>query len=144
LSEYLEQLKERTNQCPFGSSLGFEVVEVRPGYARVVATVRPQDDNWIGRTHGGWLMSLADHASSIVGNTIPGNYVATQFNIHFISTPDVGDRVEAEGRVIHQGKTLGLVEMTVTGKDGKLLAYATGNVLSIGDRAPRSNSRAVD
>jgi acyl-CoA thioesterase len=144
LSDYLKQLQDKTNNCPYGSSLGFKVVEVRPGYARVVATVQPQHDSWIGRTHGGWLMSLADHASSIVGNTIPGNYVATQFNIHFISTPDVGDRVEAEGRVLHQGKTLGLVEMKVTGSNGKLLAYATGNVLSIGDRAPRDNSRAAD
>lgn len=137
MSGYLEQLKERTSRCPFGTSLGFEVVEVSPGYARVAATVQPQHYNWIGRTHGGWLLSLADQACSIGGNTVPGNYVAIQFNMHFVSSPDTGDRVEAECRVLHQGKSLGLVEVRVTGSNGKLLAYGSSNVLRIGDRAAR-------
>lgn len=137
MSGYLEQLKERTSQCPFGTSLGFEVVEVAPGYARVAATVQPQHYNWIGRTHGGWLLSLADQACSIGGNTVPGNYVAIQFNMHFVGSPDTGDRVEAECRVVHQGKSLGLVEVRVTGRDGRLLAYGSSNVLRIGDRAAR-------
>lgn len=137
MSTDLEKLKARVNQCQFAVSLGFELVEVRPGYARVEATVRPDCDNWLGRTHGGWVMALADHASSVVGNTIPGNYVAIQFNIHFVSTPSVGERLVAEGRVLHQGRTLGLVDMTVYGKDKRLIAYATSNVLSVGDRAPR-------
>ncbi len=138
MSGYLEQLKDRTSQCPFGTSLGIEVVEVAPGHARVAATVQPQHQNWIGRTHGGWLLSVADQACSIAGNTIPGNYVAIQFNMHFIGSPDIGDRVEAECRVLHQGKSLGLVEVRVTGTEGRLLAYGSSNVLSVGDKAPRS------
>lgn len=137
MSTDLEEIKERVSQCPYCTSLGFEVQEVRSGYARVAATVREEHFNWLGRTHGGWLMSLADYASSIAGNTIPGNYVAVQFNMHFLASPEAGERVEAEGWIVHQGKTLGLVEMKVTGKGGRLIGYATGNVVSIGDRASR-------
>lgn len=137
MSADLEHIKERVSQCPYCTSLGFEVVEVRPGYARVAATVKPEHYNWMGRTHGAWVMSLADYAASIAGNTIPGNYVAIQFNIHFLGSPEAGERVEAEGWMVHQGKTLGLVEMRVTGKDGRLIAHGTSNVLSIGERASR-------
>ena len=138
MSGYLEELSDRVKKCPYGNFMGFEVVAVAPGYARVAATVREEHYNWLGRTHGGWLMSLADHACSIASNSVPGNYVAIQFNTHFVKTVDAGERVEAEGRMLHQGRTLGLVEIKVTGSDGRLVAYATSNVLAIGDRASRN------
>jgi acyl-CoA thioesterase len=136
MENHLQRLKTRVQNCPYSQLLGIELVELSPGYAKVSAIVKPEHHNFLGRTHGGWLMSLADQAFAIAGNTVPGNYVAIQFNIHILGNPSVGERVFAQAKVVHQGKTLGLVEMEVEDSTGKLLATASGAIVTLGEKAP--------
>jgi acyl-CoA thioesterase len=127
----LSELKAQARSCPYSKLLGIELVEVSSGYAKVSAIVKPQHRNFLGKTHGGWMMSLADQAFALAGNTIPGNYVAVQFNINILRNPQVGERVLATGKVVHQGKTLGLVEMEVEDSSGNLLATASGIIVAL-------------
>jgi len=131
----VDKIGRQAKHCPYGNLLGLEVEEVAPGYARVAATVRPEHLNFLGRVHGGFIMSLADHVFAIAGNTVPGTYVAVQFNIHFIGTVRVGERLYAEGRVLHQGKYIGVVEMKVTDSSGRLVAEATGAEFAVERRS---------
>ena len=130
--EHLEEVRTRVALDPFGDLLGFRVQEVSPGFARVVATFEEKYLSWVGRAHGGWVMALADHAFSLASNTIPGTYVAVEFNINFLGTPETGEEVAAEGHTVHQGKTLGVTVLEVRGKGGRLLATARGTALAIG------------
>lgn len=133
----MAQIIDRVKACPYSRHLGIEVVEVSPGYAKVTGVVTSEHANWLGRTHGGWVMSIADAAFSISSNTVPGIYVAVQFNINFVGNPPIGERVWAEGRVEHQGKTLAVVDIRVTDSQGRTLATATGTAVAVGEKGSK-------
>lgn len=130
----VEKVRRDGSNCSYANLLGIEVEEVTLGYCRVAVAVRPEHVNFLGRPHGGLIMSLADHAFAIAANTVPGTYVAIQFNIHLIGPVQVGDRLQAEGRVLHQGRHLAVVAMKVTNSSGRLVAEATGTAFAVDNR----------
>lgn len=58
----MDDLKGRADACGYAQLLGIEVEELSPGYARTRVRVAPEHQNWMPRTHGALVMSLADHA----------------------------------------------------------------------------------
>jgi uncharacterized protein (TIGR00369 family) len=68
-----------------------------------------------GRIHGGVLTSLADSCAGVAVRSLRPEGVAsatTDLNIAFIRPP-MGDRLEVEAGVLHAGKRLYRVEMSV-------------------------------
>jgi len=125
-----DELRQRFDASPYAVLLGMRVVALARGYARLELRVRPEFANFAGLTHGGLLMSLADHAFGCALNTLGRTYVAVQFNIHFLGTATDGELLVAEGRVVHAGRTSGLGEMEVRNGGGRLVARATGTVVA--------------
>jgi acyl-CoA thioesterase YciA len=80
---------------------------------RIVPTAR--DVNAAGDIFGGWLMSQADIAGSIVAvRQTKGRVVTVAVNdFHFISPVFVGDVVSIYGEVEKSGKTSITVAMTI-------------------------------
>jgi acyl-CoA thioesterase len=127
----LEALRRQFDESPYAIMLGMRVVELAPRYAKVELRVRSEFFNFAGLVHGGLVMSLADHAFGCALNTIGPLYVAVQFNLHFLAGANEGEVLVAEGRVLHAGRTTGLGEMEVRGEGGRLVAKATGTVVSL-------------
>jgi acyl-CoA thioesterase len=78
-------------------------------------------------------MSLVDQAFAYATNSLNFPSVASQINVHFMTAPEVGDNLIGECRVLKSGKRAAVSEMTVTGKDGKLVARATGTTIPVGN-----------
>ena len=125
-----ELLAEAKNE-PIASFLNMQLLELQPGYARVMLKVLPEHQNFNGVAFGGITMAVADQAFAYTVNSMRRPNVASQFNIHFIAAAKAGDELIAEGRVVKSGRKVSIAEMTVTNQDGKLIARATGTTIPL-------------
>lgn len=125
-------LREKEAGEPIALFLRMKLVELTPGYARVAMKITPEHLNFNGMVFGGIVMALADQAFAYATNSLVSPSIATQFNIHLISGATVGDELMAECRVIKSGRRIGVSEMTVTDRSGKLIAKATGTTVVTG------------
>ena len=135
--DFVQELKAREKDEPIASFLDMRLVEFTPGYARVSMPVKKEYLNFNGYVFGGIIMSLVDQAFAYATNSLNFPSVASQINIHFIAAPEVGDELIGECRVLKSGRRAAVSEMTISGKDGKLIAKATGTTIPINDSANR-------
>ena len=131
-SDSLIELRAKEAEEPIASFLKMRLVELSPGYAKVVMKVAPEYENFNGMVFGGIVMSIADQAFAYATNSLVSPSIATQFNIYLIAGAKVGDELTAEGHVVKSGRRIGISEMTVTNQDGKLIAKATGTTVGPG------------
>jgi acyl-CoA thioesterase len=124
-------LRRLFDESPYAKLLGMRVVDLSEGRATVQLPVRDDFANFAGLTHGGLLMSLADHAFGCALNTLDRTYVAVQFNLNFVGRAAVGDTLLAEGRVLRAGRSTGHGEMVVRDQRGNLVAEALGAVVAL-------------
>lgn len=127
----LEQLKAGEKTEPIASFLKMRLVKLTPGYAKVVMKLTPEHQNFNGLIFGGIIMSLADQAFAYASNSLAYPSFASQFNIHFLNAPKVGDELSAECRVVKSGRRVGLSEIEVKNQEGKLIAKATGTTIPV-------------
>jgi len=128
-ADNVENLKAQEKKEPIASFLKMRLVELTPGYAKIAMKLTPEHLNFNGMVFGGIVMAAADQAFAYATNSLVMPSIATQFNIHLISGAAVGDELIAEGRVIKNGRRIGVTEMTVTNQAGKLIAKATGTTV---------------
>lgn len=125
------ELQAEAKKEPIASFLNMQLLELKPGYAKVILKVLPEHQNFNGVTFGGIIMAVADQAFAYTVNSVRRPNVASQFNIHFIAPARAGDELIAEGRVVKSGRRVSIAEMTVTNQDGKLIARATGTTIPL-------------
>jgi acyl-CoA thioesterase len=130
-TDAVRELKTREKTEPIASFLGMKLEELTSGYARVTMTLKEDYVNFNDYIFGGIIMSLADQAFAYATNSMNLPSVASQVNIYFLSAPKPGDELTGECRVLKSGKRSAVSEMTVTGKDGKLIAKATGTTIPL-------------
>jgi acyl-CoA thioesterase len=114
---------------PVASFFQIKILGVSPGYAKVSMKMLPDYLNFNGLVFGSIIMAIADHAFSLAINSLNMPSLATQFNIHLLAPAAAGDELTAEGRVLRNGRRVGISEMTVTNQSGKLIAKATGTTI---------------
>lgn len=127
----VSELQAEARNEPIASFLNMQLLELQPGYAKVMLKVLPEYENFNGVTFGGIIMAVADQAFGYAVNSVNRPNVASQFNIHFIAPARAGDELIAEGRVVKSGRRVSIAEMTVTNQDGKLIAKATGTTIPL-------------
>lgn len=86
--------------------------------------------NLKGYAHGGLIMTLADCAAGLAARCDGRDYVTQNMNINFISNIKEGI-ICAKGTVIHRGRTVVSVQITITDENGKLMADAAANMFCI-------------
>lgn len=112
----------------FAKSLGIELLELRPGYSRASLQLSPHMVNGLGMTHGAIIFALADFAFATAGNSHGTIAVALSMDIHFVNSPALDARLQAEAVETHLGRRTGLYRMTVTDEGGALVAELHGMV----------------
>ena len=131
ITDIVAELKAREKTEPIASFLKMRLLDLSPGYARVALKLMPEYQNFNGFAFGGIIAAVADQAFAYACNAASYPSIASQFNIHFISGPGESDELIAEGRVIRNGRRVGLTEITVTNQDEKLIARATGTSIPV-------------
>lgn len=107
-------------------ALGMQLQAIRPGYARMKMTVRPDMCNGHGICHGGLIFTLADSTFAFACNSYNINAVALGCTIDFLAAGKSGDVLEAVGEMRQQGSRTGLYDITVTRGDGAAIAVFRG------------------
>ncbi|HEX7719848.1 MAG TPA: hydroxyphenylacetyl-CoA thioesterase PaaI [Woeseiaceae bacterium] len=107
-------------------SLGITVEVNEPGNATAQLEVTPSMINGFGVCHGGYLFALADTAFAFACNSYDRVTFAAGAAIEFLRPVKVGDRLVAEARERHRGRTQGLYDVTVRDQDGSVVALFRG------------------
>lgn len=118
---------------PVALLVGFTLVAVEPGAAVVRLEATERHANPMGTLHGGILCDVADAAMGMAwaatldeGET----FTTLELKINFLRPVWTGT-LTARGRVVKNGRTIGLVECDVVDERRRLIARASSTVMTL-------------
>jgi acyl-CoA thioesterase len=110
----------------FSQWLGIEIVEIKEGFSKIKMTIRKEMMNGLGIVHGGIAFSLADTSFAFACNSRNNLSVALDTSINFLKPVHPGDELIAEAKEIHNGKSTGLYQITITNQRSHTVALFNG------------------
>jgi uncharacterized protein (TIGR00369 family) len=125
--DVLGEIRELADGSPFYAWSGMRVVRVAPGEVDVAMEATVHHLNLRGLLHGGMIATLADTASGLAIRSMlePGQAHATvQMDVQYMAPGGPGP-IEARGRVVRMGGSIGFAEAEVIDGEGRTLARAT-------------------
>lgn len=125
---------ERPDHIPsIGRLLGMRLDAVERGHVVLSLDTRPDFANPLGTVHGGIAAALLDSAlGSAVHTTLPARvgYTTLELKVNYIRAVGTdGEKLTAEGTVIHAGRRTATAEGKVVDSRGRLVAHATTTCL---------------
>jgi uncharacterized protein (TIGR00369 family) len=118
---------------PIAALLGFTLSAVAPGQAVVELAAGRQHANPMGTLHGGVLCDIADAAMGIAyaSTLAEGESLATvELKINFLK-PVWKAKLQATGRLVKAGKSLGFLECDITDDQQSLVARASSTCMTL-------------
>lgn len=117
-----KEIREHIEQDLFARSLGIELLELNPGFAKCAMTVRDEMTNFHGSAHGGAIFSLADATFAAACNACGQTTVALAMTINFLDAVKPGTRLIAEATEESRGERIALYHLSVGDERGELVA----------------------
>lgn len=114
---------------PCYQTMGIRLTYVAPGIAGMEKDPDLRFSTYGGRAQGGVLATLADAVMGTAIFTTGYIYRTIEMCLNYIAPAFEDDVTTAEGRIIHLGKTLAMVEGSLFNKEGKLIAKAKGTFI---------------
>jgi len=93
-------------------------------------------DNMYARAHGGALYSLIDEAFEAAGQTDGTIVVALNVNVTYVSSPEAGQRLQAEARRMSQTRQTASYDIKVTNPAGQVIALCQALAFRTGKPIP--------
>lgn len=109
----------------FARHCGLELIDARPGSARVRMTIQPFHFNGAGTVHGGAIFTLADFAFAVASNSQGQLAMGINTSTTFIKAAR-GGVLHAEAQEISLNKRLGNYQIRVTDDQEQLIALFQG------------------
>ena len=131
--EKIRRMLDQSTDPPVARLIGFKLSEVDKGRAVIRLQSGPQHANPMGTLHGGILCDIADAAMGIAWSTLldeAESFTTLELKINFFR-PVWNAELTAEARVIHGGRTIGLLDARVTDEKGRLIAFATSTCMTL-------------
>jgi uncharacterized protein (TIGR00369 family) len=120
--------------------LGIRLVEMKKERAVVSLQKRPELLNSWGATHGGVIMTMLDLVMSwaVRGHYgVVGGVLTVDMSVGFMKA-GFGEKVTAEGRVLHGGKSTAFCEAEARDDKGALLAKAIGTFKLLSEKEKKN------
>jgi len=135
---FSDRLKSGEIKPPAAELIGFRMLSFADGESRFEMDAGPMHHTPMGTVHGGILCTLADSAMGMAFASTLGEgetFTTLEIKVNYLR-PVFEAKLLANAKVVHRGRTVGLVECDVTTQNGKLVARAvsTCSVLR-GDKA---------
>lgn len=133
------EMNERIERLVAGDRLislfGIEVEEASESLSRVSAVVKEEFLQVHGLAHGAFVFALIDVAFAL-GVNVKVDAVAVQWSISQFRSGQLGERLTAECRLLHGGRRLMVVDLVVTGAEGRVIAKGQATAVPVGEPAP--------
>ncbi len=105
---------------------GIEIVDVRPGYAKVKLAVEPRHHNAAGVVQGGVYFTLGDFAFAVAANTYDDETtLSIEGTMSFFKAVTTGT-LFAEASLLYRSRSLQAFEVPVTNEKGEMVARFYG------------------
>ncbi|MBK5188147.1 MAG: PaaI family thioesterase [Gemmatimonadaceae bacterium] len=133
---FLEQVNAGTVTAPaLLSTLGFTLGSCSEGEASFTLVTDPaRHGNLMGTLHGGVIAAIADSAMGFAFACTLGaeeTFATLEMKVSFLR-PVWRSTLTASAKVVHRGRTTGLVDCRVTDERDRLIAHATSTCLVLG------------
>ncbi|MDD3325203.1 MAG: hotdog fold thioesterase [Sulfurospirillaceae bacterium] len=112
----------------FAKLLGFKIVELGLGCAKVETVVKNEHLNGADVVHGGFLFSLADFAFALASNSRNNLSLGISANILFQYSAKEGIKLSATAKELSDGKKIATYEVFIEDERNNLIATFTGTV----------------
>ncbi|RJQ32303.1 MAG: hydroxyphenylacetyl-CoA thioesterase PaaI [Peptococcaceae bacterium] len=112
----------------FAGFMGIKLLDLKPGYARTMLTVREEMLNFHGVTHGGAVFALADAAFAAASNSHGQTALALNVSIAFLKATGAGETLTATASEENRTPGTALYRVLVEDESGELVALAQGIV----------------
>ena len=126
----VEFAREYQKKIPFLQHLKIQTDELGQGTARLSLPVEREFTNSLGTVHGGVIMSLLDVAVCTAARTLHPESIGVitiDMSVSFIGG-GTGRRLNADARVLRDGRSMSFVEGEAKNEDGSLVAKAIATV----------------
>ncbi len=122
-----EALLERFRADRFATEVtGIEIVDVRPGYAKVRLAVEPRHHNAVGVVQGGVYFTLADFAFAVASNTRDDETtLSIEGSMSFFKPVSAGT-LYAEANLLARSRSLQSFDVPVTNEKNEIDARLYG------------------
>jgi acyl-CoA thioesterase len=116
----------------FSQWLGITVIALHEGYSKLQMQVRSEMLNGFKTLHGGISFAFADSALAFACNNRNNLSVALDCSISYLKAVHEGDVLIAEATEIHNGKTTGVYNISITNQHSVLVAQFKGTCFRTG------------
>lgn len=135
------EMNERVERLVGGDGLiklfGIEVEEASESIARVSAVVKEEFLQVHGLAHGAFVFALIDVAFALNVNA-KLDAVAVQWSISQFRSGRLGEKLTAECRLLHGGRRLMVVELVVTGDEGRVISKGQATAVPVETAPPQA------
>jgi acyl-CoA thioesterase len=112
-------------------TMGMQLLECKPGYARMCMEIKPKHLNGHKICHGGFIFTLADSTFAFACNSYNKVAVAAGCSIEFLKPSREGDVLTCEGVEQTLSGRHGIYDMKVSNQSGEVIALFRGKSAQI-------------
>ena len=128
---------EAVKKEPFAQALQIDLVELEDGYSLVHMIYEPEKMNNIyARAHGGAIYALIDEAFETAGQTDGTVAVALNVNVTYVSSPEPGQKLQAEARRVSRTRKTASYDIKVSDQNGQIIALCQALAFRTGKAIP--------
>ncbi len=122
---------ETGNAIPLLRTLDIRLTEIGADCAVMEVTVDERHRNYFGGAHGGLIATLVDTVSFFPRSLLPSGKpcTTTNLNVTYVRPAIVGDTLTARADLIHMGRRMATIAVTVKNQKGKLVAHGTTTLM---------------
>ena len=122
---------ETGNAISMLRTLNINLTEIGASHAVMEVTVADLHRNYVGGAHGGLIATLMDTVSFFPRPLLPSGKTCTttNLNVTYVRPAAVGDHLTARSELIHLGRRMASLTVTVQNQEGKLVAHGTTTLM---------------
>ncbi|BAF59690.1 MAG: PaaI family thioesterase [Pelotomaculum sp.] len=116
----------RHYKSPFADMIGIRIDRLAESYCKLRLLLEEKCLNSFGLVHGGVLATMADMCMGVALRTAGLKSLTVELTVNFLSKPDTGDELTAEGWIVYRGNTIALTECIIKSGNDKDVARGRG------------------
>ena len=114
-----------------------ELAKLEDGHSVVQMIYEPEKMNNIyARAHGGAIYALIDEAFETAGQTDGTIAVALNVNVTYVTSPEPGQRLQAQAHRVSQTRKTASYDIKVTDQNGQVIALCQALAFRTGKAIP--------